>query len=371
MPTLGPIPSEIAIISDYPDRSDFNIRAATEKLSRLGIVATSCFITSILETAPPIIDGSPDIDEWISKRKTCPAPGWSKRGDKWVHQNLVAGLERIQRYLGEVKPKLVITLGKAPLLMLTGYDSVNDWGGSRISQPGYPYTILPTFHPRDLVKQPANRFILEMDLTRAYNIYTGKQIPRIYDFVLKPTMAQATGYLLSLLSRADQGPIKISGDIETRAGHIACMGLAGSPTSAICIPHLIVRPEGSTESPFYWHEEDEAIIIGLYHQLFAHPNILWIGQNFTYDCQYFWRHWGCVPSRVRDTMVGHHSLHSNIKKGLAFLSRMYAQDHVYWKDEINDWDPLKGEMQFWEYNAKDCCITYEIWDEIEKERNRE
>jgi DNA polymerase-1 len=33
---------------------------------------------------------------------------------------------------------------------------------------------------------------------------------------------------------------------------------------------------------------------------------------------------------------------------------------VYWKDEIKDWDEKWGELQYWAYNCKDACITYEI-----------
>ena len=63
-------------------------------------------------------------------------------------------------------------------------------------------------------------------------------------------------------------------------------------------------------------------------------------------------------------MIGAHALHSNIRKGLDFLSSMYAQDHIYWKDEIKEWDPAIGEQQFWTYNCKDACITFEIWPKI-------
>ena len=63
-------------------------------------------------------------------------------------------------------------------------------------------------------------------------------------------------------------------------------------------------------------------------------------------------------------MIGHHSIFANMRKGLDFLSAMYAQDHTYWKDEIKDWNPKLGERQFWEYNCKDACITWEIWPKI-------
>lgn len=363
MPSIGPIPAEIAIVCDYPDPQGFSsIKPLLEKLGRLGITTSSCFITTLLELPPPKgDDGTPDIDEWINtKRKTCPGVGWISHKGIWVHENIVAGLQRLQRVLAEVNPKLVISLGKAPLVALTGMESLNSWRGSRMTDHEYPFPIIPIFHPRTLGKQPDTRFIIDMDATRAYNIYTGKQLPRQYSFHTKPVFSEVMAILFSLLEKAEKGPLRLSGDLETRAGHIACFGIAWSATEAICIPHLIV----DDTNPFYWELEDEATIVGLYAQLFSHPNILWVGQNFSYDCQYFHRHWGILPTNVRDTMIGHHALHSNIKKGLDFLSSMYAQDHVYWKDEIKEWDPKIGETQFWVYNCKDACITYEIDEEI-------
>lgn len=364
MPTSGPIPAEIAIVVDYPEYGGFNIKSLLERLSKLGILATSCFITTVSEHVPPKgDDGQPDIDEWISDRKTCPGTDWAKHHNCWVKTDLVAGLEKVKKQLEEVKPKLVISVGKLPLLMLTGKESVDSWMGSRMTDHPYPFTIVPVFHPRRLVRQPEAKFILDICLARAYNIYTGKQLPRHYKFLIKPTFQGVQERLLWLLEQAEKGPLKLSGDLETRAGHTACFGIAWSATEAICIPHLVVRDVDG----FYWDQEDEAIIISLYASLFVHPNIEWVGQNFAYDCQYFHRHWGILPLRVRDTMVGHHALHSNIKKGLDFLSLMYAQDHVYWKDEIKEWDPKIGEEQYWTYNCKDACITFEIDDEIRGE----
>jgi DNA polymerase-1 len=64
-------------------------------------------------------------------------------------------------------------------------------------------------------------------------------------------------------------------------------------------------------------------------------------------------------------MIGHHAIYTNMRKGLDFLSSMYAHDHVYWKDEIKEWNPAIGERQYWTYNCKDACITWEITPEIQ------
>lgn len=371
---LGPTPAEIVILVDYAQAGGFQIREVTDKLSRLGIVSTSCLIISLLDDPPPFIDGEPDIDEFISKRKTCPGVGWVHMHKKfWIAPKLIAGYNLAHRYINEANPKLIIALGKAPLVLFTGQDKLASWRGSRLNPPSLNCNFLPTYHPRVLKKQPDQRFILDNDLTRAFNIYTGKQTPRLYNFTIQPSFTEVINSLSALLGEADAHNerseiLKLSGDLETRAGHIACFGIAWSAEKALCIPHLVVNEE----NPFYWTVEEEAIIVSMYGQLFYHPAIQWIGQNFSYDCQYFRRHWGMFPISVRDTMISHHALHSNIRKGLDFLSSLYAQDHIYWKDEIKEWDPKIGEKQYWEYNCKDACITYEIDDVlVEEQRTRE
>lgn len=149
---------------------------------------------------------------------------------------------------------------------------------------------------------------------------------------------------------------KLAVDIETRAGHIACIGLAWSSTEALCIPMMCVeRLDG------YWPLEQEAAIIDALRQILCHPMCEVVGQNFHYDIQYIYHHWHFLPNLRRDTMLAQHSMFSNLEKGLDFLSSMYCEFHEYWKDEGKEWDPKKhDEDSYWIYNCKDCVITFEV-----------
>lgn len=348
----GPTTARVAIISDWHG----DISKVKTILSAQGLSTASVFFCSLAGT-PPVDE---DITKWVNPRKTCPDPTWTHHKGFWVTPELYASFQAIQKVLLEVQPTLVITLGALPLILWHGTSALGKWRGSRLQLPDVPFTILPTIHPRTLITQPDQAFILRMDLTRAYRIFTGEQLPRHYAFQISPTFSKAEATLEMLLLAANhaspENPLKLSGDIETRSGYTACMGIAWSATDAICIPHHVLNPD----NPFYWPLEEEARLVELYGKLFHHPNVLWVGQNYLYDCQYFYRHWGIIPIRVRDTMIGAHSLHSNIRKGLDFLSSMYAEDHLYWKDEIKDWDPSIGEQQYWTYNCKDACLTWEI-----------
>lgn len=366
MRLLGPSDAPIAILCDYPSPGEYASQSPLsdyagglffEILSRKGLLKSSCFILPLLEKPLP----DDEIDSVLSKRKTCPAVGWERIGEKWASPELVAARKRALALLEQVRPRMVIALGDLALWALTGNLGITKWRGSRLSAPGYPFQVVPTLHPRILPRSPESSHLFQIDLARAKAIYEGTQLPRNYQFEIAPTFGEAKSLLLQLLDMAaEKKEFPISLDLETRSGHMACIGLAWRAEDAICIPLITVNDT----SPFYWSEEEEAELVFLMAKLLRHPNVVTIGQNISYDCQYLYRHWGFLPARVRDTMIGHHSIFSNMRKGLDFLSAMYAQDHVYWKGESKDWDPSMGEKQYWIYNCKDACITWEIWPEI-------
>lgn len=354
---LGDPNRPVLIINPYSDYSSQG--KVGEMMNRAGFLFNSCRYVEML----PYL-GELDQDDRISTRKTCPGAGWVHRKGLWFHPALADAFTRLESHLTQYPATLVIGLGPEPLAWFLGETKIGTWRASRLSPPDYAFTFFPSLHPRILVKQTDQKWIMEFDFRRARAIHEQTQLPRKYNFLVKPSFEQAINCLMGLLARAESAtpanPLKLSGDTETRAGTIACMGIAWSETDAICIPHLVIDPT----QPFYWSVEEEAMIIHLYQQLFTHPNIKWVGQNFIYDCQYFLRFWFCAPNNVYDTMIGHHALHSNTRKSLAFISSLYAQDHVYWKDDIDDWDPKQGEIQYWTYNCKDAVITYECADRI-------
>jgi len=365
----GQLPSEIMIIADAPDwhelsRNDaFSDWAVTQTLipacKVLGTIKHACFLTYLF---PRALQEKEEPKTFLAERKTSPGAGWVWENGFWLNPEILNHKRELLRVIGEVKPRIIIATGPLTLWALAGVKELSKWRGSRLQPPGLPCPLVPTL-PLDSPKtQPENLGIILMDFNRAKNIYEGTQVPKDYKFTIKPTFKEAETALCALYQKAEEGPLLLAGDLETRLGHIACFGIAWSETEAICLPILHV---GQAE-PFYWTDTQEAWLIAILQTLFRHPNITWTGQNYLYDCQYFFRHWGFLPIKVFDTMIGHHSLYSNMRKGLDFLSSKYAHDHVYWKDEIKEWDPVFGEQQYWTYNCKDACITWEITGAIKQ-----
>lgn len=358
----GPIPATVAIVGEAPGAEEERTgrpfvgasgHLLTKLLAAAGLSRENCFVTNVCRVRPP----GNDISEWFSDNKRSPDPTWERHQEVWCHPHILTGATQLELELAEVQPKLIIALGNTALWALTGQRGIGKWRGSRLSYRGAH--LVPALHPAAALRQSELVPIIQMDLHRAVAVLEGRQQPRSYSFEIEPDFSTAYNRLRFLAALPPDKPLSV--DIETRRGQIACVGFAWSQTEAICIP--LLRAAGP--DPFYWPLELEVLIRREIARLLrTHPII---GQNFLYDAQYFHRHGMGLPARVFDTMIGHHSIYSTLRKGLDFLSSMYAHDHVYWKDESKNWDESVGERQYWTYNCKDACITYEVATAINAE----
>lgn len=259
--------------------------------------------------------------------------------------------------------RLIIGVGNLPLWALTGQWGISKWRGSQMftsRNAGRTIPFVPTYHPAYVLRSWDLRWVSLLDYRRAH-IWSnaGYPVPK-YDFTTKPSYAGVVSYLRGKLALLDVGcPVKLSVDIETRTGHIACIAFAESRRIAICIPFF------TTSGP-YWSVAEEQQILWLIYLLTRHPLFTAIGQNFNYDQQYIAKRWGYIMKLGHDTMVKQHLCLPGVEKGLDFLSSMHCEYHVYWKDESKDWDPRLGEEQLWIYNCKDAVTAYEANDSLDR-----
>jgi hypothetical protein len=233
------------------------------------------------------------------------------------------------------RPNIIIALGNVAMWALTGKWGVDKWRGSLLlTQPDLalalpdPIKVIPTYSVNRIFGEWEKRPILLRDLRRALSHRDYSHvIPPENRLLLSPSFDVLKVYLSHLQTAVGKGPLSLAIDIETRQGHMTCIGLAWSKTEALCIP--------LTRDPFptpYWTLEEEAEILFLLSTLLTHPNLRGIGQNFLYDAQYILRQWHFIPTLWADTMIAQHTLFSNMPKGLDFLASMYCEHYVYWKD---------------------------------------
>jgi len=368
MRPTGPCPATIMIVGEAPTHDDLwkgepFTGPAGDELSRMlheaGLSRSACFVTLAARKVPP----KGDPGEWVSKNKNSPGIGWVKVGKLWFSPEVAESLDLLQREIELCRPNVIVACGNLALALLGGEFGVKAWRGSTLPLllGTHKAKVVPIYSPRAVLQDWSVRAMTVHDL-RA-RVAAGQWSPDVvtpkYDFVIRPKFDQAVNYLTALLGKLEQREVKLSVDIETRAGHIACVGFSESKTQAFCIPLMCIeRWDG------YWAEGEEVILWRLMRKVLCHRNARCIGQNFVYDMQYFWRWLLVKPTFWFDTMIGHHLLFPGTPKGLSVLASLHCEHYVYWKDDGKEWEQKKGEDTWWWYNCQDCAYTYEIAESL-------
>ena len=367
--SIGPTNAKVMLVGDFPSEQDIQRGEPfvggggfelTKCLNEAGLSRNSCFLSLVIRKRVAGNRIESIVPDAI-KRRTA---DHVLHNGKFVHRDFIEGAEELRQEILRLKPNVVCALGNLALFALTGEWGVDNWRSSIMESTLVPgLKVIPTFSPARLAQNWATRPLLVHDLKRVARQSQFSEIVRPkYDFIIRPNYETASTYLDNLLKEAHEHlettgkPLDLAGDIETRAGHIACLALARSSTESICIPFMCQH-----DAEGYWTPEEEASLVHKVYRICRVANI--IGQNWNYDAQYFWRWWHFICPRVEDTMVMHHSCFSAMPKNLAFLSSMYLEDHLYWKDDRTNWTtgPTgEGEDTYWIYNCTDAVRTFAI-----------
>lgn len=362
----GPAPARIMIVGEAPGDQEVREGAPfvgssgmelSKMLQEAGVMRSQCFLTNVIRVKPP----GGDVNVFFSQKKSDVTPQHMSVRDKMVLQPVTDGIALLKQEIDLVQPNVIIALGNVAMWALTGKWGITSWRGSQLEcdlphNVGRPVKVLAAYSPTMILRQWNWRQIMVHDLKRAARESHSPAVSRPdYRFLIRPNFDQARSYLRVLLELVRGKPTPLAVDIETRAGHIACIGIGWSKSEALCVPLMCAE-----RTIGYWEEEEEAQLMYLMYQLLTHPNCQVLGQNFSYDAQYFFRHLMFVPNLVRDTMLAQHVCFSNMQKGLDFLSSMYCEHHTYWKDDGKTWDANTGEDQLWYYNCEDCVKTFEV-----------
>lgn len=360
---IGERAAKILIVGEFPSREDelkgvpFSGSSGHElgkMLHEAGILRSECFLTNVLRTQ---VDRYRLKEVFPTKKSEVTASHIYLNGvacSPWVQDHIADLIKEIE----EVKPNVIIALGEIALWALTGKSGIMSWRGSELafSSPNHSCKVIPSIAPSLIMRQWSWRVLAVNDLRRAAKASDSPELFQpSWQFSIRPTFDQVLSRITELLALLEAAPLKLSVDIETRHGHIACLGFAWNKSDAICIPFMCVENDEG-----YWTLDEEHAIIKALQKLLCHKNVEVIGQNFAYDAQHIIRHWGFAPLLHHDTMVKQSVLFAGMTKALDFLSSMYCEHHLYWKDDGKHWDPKVPEEQLWTYNCVDCVRTYEV-----------
>lgn len=255
---------------------------------------------------------------------------------RYLHPSLAPELDRLHSELAASPRNLIIALGNTALWSITGSFGISKLRGTIASCPFGKF--IATYHPSAVLRDWSLRPITLVDLMKAFRESTFPEVRRPVRYVtINPTLEEVLAFCQDIL---DNPPRHLSIDVETRGGHITCLGIATSPSEALVCPffswdrraNTSVANASAVSLPrrgSFWTPKDETTVRLAINRVLKSP-IPKLFQNGLYDIQYLLREgyqlWNCL----QDTMLQQHALYPELPKSLGFLGSVHTSEPA-WK----------------------------------------
>lgn len=320
---LGDAMPEVAPDLHREVREQFKYGLAWTRKREEWLTESSIFLTNVLALRPP----GNKIPELCENKKGVEAlnggtyllPAIESPG-KYLRPEFLPELTRLREELEIVRPNLIVLAGAKASWALLGVSNIGQIRGT-ISASAEGYKCLPTYHPAGVMRMWGWRVIVVADLMKALRESASPEIKRPDRAIfIDPTIEE----LESWTSRVLQSPPAfLSCDTETRGGQITCIGFAPSRSEAMVVPFVDPARAGQC----YWTtSQEEERAWSCVARLLEEPKIAKIFQNGLYDLQYILPLGIRVANCTEDTMLLHHSILPEMKKGLGFLGSVYTNE---------------------------------------------
>lgn len=329
VPSSGPTPAKILILAEAPGEreveagqplvgpSGWELR---RMLATIGANLDDCRKVNVFSRRPDdnnlSLFGVPDGSEEARSLGPLTRNPILFVNDKWLPE-----VARVHREIATCNPNVVIALGNTACWALGLGIGINNLRGSlyTVSIPGLsrPLKVLPTFHPAAVLRNWSERVIALADLEKAYvEARTPEATFDNTELWLQPSLDDLRRFDVDHMRAATV----CATDVETKRGQITCVSFCPTPSVSLAIPFWV---EG--QQPHYWSSvEDEVAAWGYVRRWVERPDLTKVMQNGLYDLQYFLRHGISPRACTEDTMLAHHSLYSELRKGLGFLGSIYC-----------------------------------------------
>jgi len=371
LPVRGVGTTSMIIIGDAPYGTEaqqalpFSSTASNilaEALHANNVIFNSCLATTVLSRPLPRDEEMDSI--YVKSAKAGKETGWEFINGIYASPTLVIARRTLLAWLDTQHANVVLLCGELALWAVTGELGVHTKRGSIYpslpTSSGRVFKTVCTYSIRSVTQQLEYKPIFDRDVQRACKELCTSAIryPK-WNFVISDNFQLVCSSLYTLLDLLDEGPRRLAVDIETIAHSVACVGIAWTKTDAMCIPIRTSR--------MYWTLNQHLVIIDIIRRVLEHKNARCVWQNGHYDVQYLGPCYGIAPRTTDDTMIAQHLLFVGMPKSLAFIASVYCEYYAYWKDELKDYNTAPdNDQQFFEYNLKDCCYTYEAMDALDR-----
>jgi Uracil-DNA glycosylase len=297
-------------------------------LRAAGIDRSQCLVTNVFTQRPPGNQVGYFFGKTGDVRKDLPP--FQKHG--FLQGRWSSELERLADELKRFEPNVVVALGATPLWALCERNGITAFRGTVMASTLVPgLKVIPTFHPAYIMRQYDERPTATADLTKAVVESAFPEIRRIErEIWIEPSWGD-----IQLFERRHMQDVSIlTYDIETdpwTSKEMLCIGIAPDARHALVIPFVDKRKPGWN----YWASADEELKVWKWvaHWL-QRTDIRKQAQNGLYDIQWLARYGIKVRGQTEDTMLLHHSLQPELRKGLDYLGSMYANEAA-WKTMVS------------------------------------
>ncbi len=295
----------------------------TKMLNEAGINRADCLLTNVLNLQP-----AGNKLESLCGPKGAALPGYpALLKGKYLHKQYEPELTRLGDELLEADPNLIIALGNEAMWALLGKTTITKFRGTTelSTHTVQGFKVLSTYNPAAVLRDWSIRPVVVSDLHKAAREAEYPEIRRPKcEIWIEPTLEDLYEFERTYLA----GTVRLSVDIETAGSQITCIGFAPTPDIAIVIPFFDSRKKGRS----YWNTEQSERDAWTYvKSILERASITKLFQNGLYDIAFLWRAMGIrVINAEHDSMLLHHALQPESKKGLGFLGSLYT-DHGPWK----------------------------------------
>lgn len=299
-------------------------------LAQAGISSDDCFFTNVINKRPP----SNSVRSFYGPKADAMPNYRPLAAGKFIDKKYAPEISRLFEELERTKPNVIIALGNLPLWALCKKTGIRKYRGSPLPTFDNKYKVIPTWNPSSILRQWELRAVTLADFSKANLESEFPEIRRPVRYIyLEPQIEELWEFYHEFLENQPY----ISCDIETKLETITEVGFGTADGQHALVVPFWTRTPGDGN---YWNtlKEERAAWDFVRHVITKHKLI---GQNFSYDMQYFWRtvKMPC-PHFIGDTMLLHHSLQPELEKGLGFLGSIYTNEPS-WKFMRTDHSTLK------------------------------
>lgn len=294
-------------------------------LAESGHKRGEAFLTNVFAARPP----DNKLPEWCVPKGTAleidptyALPPLSQ--GKYIHPQFAPELDRLREELNTVRPNLIVCLGGTALWALSSAANIGAMRGTAFYTPFLPMQkCLATFHPSYIFKVWPMRPIVLADLIKARAEMDFPEIRRPEREIMIATSLDEIEWWFK--QYAEFAPI-IACDVETERGQIKCIGFASSRRHALVI--TFIDPKHPTGS--FWPTPSDELAAWNWVERILQLPCKKLFQNGLYDVQYIWKVGIAIANMSEDTMLLHHSIYPEMRKGLGFLGSIYSNEPA-WK----------------------------------------